>query len=164
MIGELKENFDGLKLPTAQEVMSVFFYNHKVLSLTIKKSAKNTRDLVKKKWFQAKIPTCGPDYVVKKIIKLHTFWTNLFKNRNRRKSVSQRKKESNFTKELKKLFDITKSGAEKFLDNDKTLFLNSQRTSNRYGFIDESELINSSEEKENDAMDVAEIGKHFFYR
>lgn len=39
LIGEMKENFVGRKLPTNGEVMSVFLYQHDVNKLTLKKSA-----------------------------------------------------------------------------------------------------------------------------
>lgn len=160
LIGPMRENLVGLKLPTLNEVMSLLFYQHKYLDLKLKPSVSITVDKVLEKWKLAGIPTSNKKYIVKKLSNFYTLWQNLQRNKHSKSSPAQKKKEDMFSLKLRQLFDIARLNAYKFLDDDKKIFLKSQRSANRYGFIDINDKSNA-EHKETMKMDIK--GKYFLY-
>ncbi|KAK0177260.1 hypothetical protein PV328_001332 [Microctonus aethiopoides] len=130
------ENFEGRKLPSMKEVMSVFLYQKTILKLDHKQSLRNTIDKVEEKWSQAGIPTCGKTYALRKFKKLLDEKRKLQKNPKRKGSNTQKKKEAAFRQKLTNLFDIAKMNVEKYITDDKKLFLSGQRSKSRFGFID----------------------------
>lgn len=130
------ENFDGRKLPSVQEVMSVYLYHKKNLKAQRRECLLITINKVKEKWSQAGIPTCGTEYAIKKLSGLLDQVKNLQKSSKRRRSKTQKQKESIFGHKLKNLFDIAQFNVEKFINDDQKLFLAGQRSKSRFGLID----------------------------
>ncbi|KAL3273053.1 hypothetical protein HHI36_014509 [Cryptolaemus montrouzieri] len=60
----------------------------------------------------------------------------LTKSSKRRRSKTQKQKESNFGHKLKNLFDIAKFNVERFINDDQKLFLAGQRSKSRFGLMD----------------------------
>lgn len=140
------EDFVGRKLPSVEEVMSVYLYHKKKINVQRKESLSITIDKVRDKWSQAGIPMCGKDYAVNKLSKLLDQVKNLQKSSKRRRSKTQKQKESNFGHKLKKLFDIAKFNVEKFINDDQKLFLAGQRSKSRFGLIDNTSTSEEIEE------------------
>ncbi|KAH0567858.1 hypothetical protein KQX54_015225 [Cotesia glomerata] len=69
----------------------------------------------------------------------------------------RKKNEAIFHQKIANLFDIAKVNVEKYLTDDKKLFLSGQRSKSRFGLIDIVQL--SSAEITEDAMDVEPVGK-----
>ncbi|XP_046481517.1 uncharacterized protein [Neodiprion pinetum] len=151
LIGDIKENLVGRKLPTNGEVLSAFLYQHCIHKLTLKKSASGTIKKVEEKWLQAGLPTCKNSHAVQKVLQLFNEWLKLKKSRYRKKSTTQKKKETMLKEKFVKLFDIARLDPKQKLDDTKKLFLESQRSNKRYGFIDTSA---SNEEIHQVAMDI----------
>ncbi|CAD6233969.1 GSCOCG00012342001-RA-CDS [Cotesia congregata] len=86
------------------------------------------------------------------------------KNYKRKKSIAQKKKESNFSQKLKNLFDIAKLNVNKYIDEEKKLFLAGQRSKNRFGFIDNNTLTQQEDQNQDimvvDSADVDEPADH----
>ncbi|KAL3275307.1 hypothetical protein HHI36_020074 [Cryptolaemus montrouzieri] len=95
-----------------------------------------TIDKVQEKWSQAGIPTCGKDYAIQKLSDFLDQVKNLQKSSKRRRSKTQKQKESNFGHKLKNLFDIAKFNVERFINDDQKLFLAGQRSKSRFGLMD----------------------------
>lgn len=159
LIGEMKENFAGKKLPTGKEVMSVFFYEHTVLKKVIKESSKNTITKLSEIWYAAEIPTCGLQYAASKVTKMFKSWKSIQKNCKQTMSAAQKIKENIFLENLNKLFDISKKNVEELLDDDKKLFFLSQKSPTRYGFID-SNITEMSTATHDDIMEVDDSGNY----
>lgn len=158
VIGDPIENFVGRKLPTIKEVIAVFFYQKNILGLDYRKSIQITIDKLDQKWSEAGIPTCGKKYAFKKFEKILEEEKKLQKCSQRRRSVTQKKNEAVFYKKMTNLFDLAKVNVEKYLTDDKKLFLSGQRSKSRFGFIDNSLELNS-EGNAVDTMDVEPVGK-----
>lgn len=103
----LIEDFDGRRLPSIQEVMSVYLYHKKNLRAQRRECLLITINKVKEKWSQAGITTCGTEYAIKKLSGLLDQVKNLQKSSNRRWSKTQKQKKSNFGHKLKNLFDCS---------------------------------------------------------
>ncbi|KAH0549836.1 hypothetical protein KQX54_014979 [Cotesia glomerata] len=130
IIGDPVEDFVGRKLPLIKEVIA---------------------------WPEAGIPTCGKKYVLKKFEKILED-KKLQKSSQRKRSAIQKKNEAIFHQKLANLFDIAKVNVEKYLTDDKKLFLSGQRSKSRFGLIDNVVQLSSAENTE-DAMDVEPVGK-----
>ncbi|KAK0072222.1 hypothetical protein PV326_000294, partial [Microctonus aethiopoides] len=88
--GDPIEDFDGRKLPSIKEVMSVFLYQKMVLKLDYKQSPRNTIDKVNEKWCQAGIPTCGKKYASNKFEKLLDKYKKIRKYSQRKQSNAKK--------------------------------------------------------------------------
>lgn len=157
LVGGPTNSFSGRKLPTVVEVMSVFLYQKKVLKFQHQHSINLTITKVQEKWTEAGIPTCGEAYAQKKLSNLLDDVKKIQRNTNRKQSVAQKKKESNFSVKLKKLFDIAKLNVNKYIDENKKLFLAGQRSKNRLGFIDNT-TSTQAEDQRDDIMVVDSTG------
>lgn len=157
IIGDPVEDFVGRKLPLIKEVIAVFFYHKNILKINYRGSLQETIDKLEKKWSEAGIPTCGKKYALKKFEKILED-KKLQKSSRRKRSAIQKKNEAIFHQKLANLFDIAKVNVEKYLTDDKKLFLSGQRSKSRFGLIDNVVQLSSAENTE-DAMDVEPVGK-----
>lgn len=148
LIGPQISRFRMRKLPTTGEVLSLFFYKHNELKLTVRKSAMETMEAVQQLWNRAEIPVSQLHHSVKKLVSLHTVWKNLRKSQRRKKSVPQQLKERKFTSSLKQLFNIARTDAIQSLTETQRHFLASQSHNSRRGFLPASPKENH-DEKEN---------------
>ncbi|KAH0549621.1 hypothetical protein KQX54_011283 [Cotesia glomerata] len=131
IISDPVEDFVGRKLPLIKEVIA---------------------------WSEAGIPTCGKKYALKKFERILEEDKKLQKSSQRKRSAIQKKNEAIFHQKLANLFDIAKVNVEKYLTDDKKLFLSGQRSKSRFGLIDNVVQLSSAENTE-DAMDVEPVGK-----
>lgn len=139
LIGKVTKDFVGRKLPLFKEVMSVFFYHHKICKLTIKRSSARTAKQLIELWRQTEIPLRHESSIILSIIRFHHKWLLLSKSKRQKKSPTQKKKESIFCNDLYKLFDISHENALNIIDATKKHFLECQKQSSRRGFVDNFE-------------------------
>ncbi|XP_044591947.1 uncharacterized protein LOC123270078 [Cotesia glomerata] len=156
IIGDPVEDFVGRKLPLIKEVIAVFFYHKNILKINYRGSLQKTIDKLEKKWSEAGIPACGKKCALKKFEKILGEDKKLQKSSQRKWSAIQKKNEAIFHQKLANLFDIAKVNVEKYLTDDKKLFLSGQRSKSRFGLIDNVVQLSSAENTE-DAMDVEPV-------
>lgn len=146
LVGFTSQNILGRKLPTIEQVLCLFFHNYKVLNLPIGESYSRTIKEIQQLWTRAQIPTQRNDNCIRKLKKIYEVWIKLFKNRSNKKSPAQMSKESVFTSDLKKIFDIScQNVLEKLKSNDIKHFYISQNNSSRRGLIDSISTVKDAE-------------------
>lgn len=133
LVGNITTQIVGAKLPSNRQVLSVYFYNIRVVNMSIKESAALVIKEVSIFWQKARIPTKRTDHCVEKLIKLHDEWKSLQKNFTRTGS-KDRERRDRFVDIMEDLFDIAHSDALEQMKNeeDKT-FLILQRQKGRPG-------------------------------
>ncbi|XP_044579240.1 uncharacterized protein LOC123261589 [Cotesia glomerata] len=151
LIGKPMQKISERKLPTVKEVMSVFFYQLKVLKCSIKQSAKNATDQVIELWKNNQIPTSGSTNVIQKILRYHNRWLKLQKSFVRKKSSAQNKNVIIFQNEIKALFDIVDHKSIKLLDNDIRELYSNQKSDTR------KEILSNNPNKLNSTMNTMEV-------
>ena len=83
LVGSIPNQMVGAKLPSNRQVLSVFFYNVRVVNLTTKESAALVIQEISIFWQNARIPTRRTDHCVDKVLKLYDEWKGLQKNLTR---------------------------------------------------------------------------------
>lgn len=156
-IGVPYDQILGNKLPSRKQVLSVFFFNHRVRNLTISASANMVAEELLVFWKKARVPTQEKKRCVKKVISLHNEWIAVTKHINRR-NVTQQKKEDDFAESLEDLFDVA---AEKALQTMKIeedrQFLILQRQKGRPGsMIGVDNVLFQKEKRRMKRLEVAE--------
>lgn len=133
LIGEMKNQILGSKLPSQRECLSVLFYNMRVVKMNLSDAANLVMDECLIFWKKARIPTKDKSDCVKKIKKLYETWRKLEKS-CKRLSETQKSKEKLFEKNMNNLFDIAHINALNLIsiEEDKE-FLIAQRKTNRVG-------------------------------
>lgn len=91
LVGFETSQISERKLPTNRQVLSLFFYKHKCLKLTIRQSATEVAKNVIKIWAEFNLPIVKLFYVMSKIECLFREWKNLSKSRNNKKTVAKKK-------------------------------------------------------------------------
>lgn len=135
LVGTEYSQILGEKLPSNKQVLSVFFYNHNIVKLTIRESAFLAIKEATVFWSKAKIPTRDKQRCVEKLEKLHNEWLLIYKNKNRR-SLTQCEKEKVFVEKLDDLFDIAHADALTIMKcEDAKQFLIGQRQKGRQGCL-----------------------------
>lgn len=124
LVGFETSQISERKLPTQRQILSLFFYKHKSLNLTIRQSATEVAKDVIKIWSDFNLPTIKVFYVVGKIECLCREWKNLLKSRKNKKTTAKKNKEMEFTQKLDKLFNISKKSLEQFLTGEQKALLN----------------------------------------
>ena len=110
LIGPTIQTLAGGKLPSIGDVMSVFFYHHKVNKETIKESAKQVIKKVLPFWEMARIATCLEIRARRRVEKQFKKWMNLKKSSSRKTEIQQ-KQEKVYKEGLSELFDIAHANA-----------------------------------------------------
>ncbi|EFN67151.1 hypothetical protein EAG_09683 [Camponotus floridanus] len=151
LIGKPLQKISERKLPTVKEVMSVFFYQLKVLKCSIKQSSKNAACQVIELWKNNQIPTSESTNVIKKILRYHNRWMKLQKSFVRKKSSAQNKNEMRFQNEIKALFDIVDYKSLKLLDNNIQELYSNQKSDTR------KEILSNNPNKTNRTMNMMEV-------
>lgn len=133
LVGVLRNQILGSKLPSLRDCLSVLFHNIRILNMTISDAAHLVIDECLIFWRKARIPTRDRSDCVKKLMKVHEKWINLKKS-SKRKGVTQIRKENMFEEEMNNLFDIAHANALNLMsiEEDKQ-FLIAQRKPNRVG-------------------------------
>lgn len=124
----------GSKLPSNRQVLSVLFYNIRVVKLTFHESAKLTVEELLIFWKKARIPVRQDHHIVLKIQQLYEIWRKIQKNANRKDNPAQSQREDEFCSKLDDLFDVAHKDALNMMSiqEDKN-FLLMQRQKNRPG-------------------------------
>lgn len=134
LIGPEIKEIKGRKLPTKLQALKLFFHKHNQENLIVHKSAVMTVIEIEKMWQQAEIPVIKTQNSTNKLLKLHQTWKSLQKN-CKKKTDTQRAKESKFKKDLDQLFDIARRDALAGLTSSTQEFLTSQRNKSRRGLL-----------------------------
>lgn len=125
----------GAKLPSKKQVLSVLFFNHRTLGMTLRDSAALVFDEVSVFWGKARIPIQTKSHSMDKIVSLHTKWRGLLKS-STRQSEKQKQKEVDFLDSLENLFDIATADAlETIAIEEDKKFLLLQREKGRRGLM-----------------------------
>lgn len=153
LVGPIKSKIEGRKLPTARQVLQVFFYEHYENRHTIRESSTKALQQVMSKWNSGGFTVRELKHCIVKLEKLHSAWQKLKKGSKRKKSVTQREKEATFEKTLDSIFDIARNGLIDDLSESQKEFLTSQRSKNRRGFLPH-DLPISSRVSESDSAET----------
>lgn len=136
----------GSKLPSKKQVLSVFFFNHRTLKLTLRDSAALVHDELAVFWAKARIPIQSKHRSIEKILAIHGQWQTLFKT-SKRRTDNQQQKETAFMDDLNDLFDIAAFDAlERIMEEDKQ-FLILQRQKGRPGSMAGIDKVTVDREK-----------------
>lgn len=80
LIGDVKYQITGSKLPSNGQVLAVLFYNIREVNLTVNESANLTIRECIIYWEKARIPTKSLPNCVKKFVNFYQVWRDLQKN------------------------------------------------------------------------------------
>lgn len=150
LIGFKSHQIVSTKLPSNQEVLSVFLYNLITAKLGDKESARLVALEIEIFWTKAGIPVSDASYISKKVKKLHDEWSNLRKGKYTHQAQSHLQKEKDFSDKLDDLFNVAKKDALSLVKGDIREFLQSQREKGRPGdFAGISEKVRQTAEKRN---------------
>lgn len=110
LVGSMNSQIRTSKLPSKGDVLSVLFYNMRIVNLNLYSSASLVIDEVDVFWKKARIPTQNRSNCIIKLQGLYNTLRDLEKSKNR-KSELQMQRESDFVEGLSDLFDIATSNA-----------------------------------------------------
>lgn len=80
LVGDIKYQITGAKLPSNRQVLAVLFYNIREVNLKVNESANLTIRECIIFWEKARIPTRALPNCVKKLVDLYQVWRDLQKN------------------------------------------------------------------------------------
>lgn len=133
LIGYMKHQITGSKLPSRGDCLKVLMYNLRMTKLNLNESAALVTDECLVFWRKARIPTQEPHKCKEKLKKLYEEWRSLSKNM-KKKSEYLKKKENVFLNKLDDLFDIAHQNAlDQIKIEEDRLFLSKQREKGRPG-------------------------------
>jgi len=133
LVGSMRNQITGSKLPCRRDVLSVLFYNMREVKLNLHDSASLVIDECLIFWKKARIPTQDRSDCIKKCKKLYEILRKLGKHKTRG-SISCRQKEKEFEDSLNNLFDIAHANALNIIKiNEDKEFLLMQRKNGRPG-------------------------------
>jgi len=133
LIGDVKHQITGSKLPSNGQVLAVLFYNIREVNLSVNESANLTIRECIIYWEKARIPTKSLPNCVKKLVTLYQVWRDLQKNANKTQDVFEQRRQE-FVTNLDKLFDIAHADALQLIKiNEDKIFLQRQREPGRPG-------------------------------
>jgi len=93
LVGVIKNQITGSKLPLKRDILSVLFYNMRIVKLTLRDSGSLVFDECQIFWIKARIPIQDRSNFVTKIKKLYDEWRQLDKNKNRKRLHKKKKYE-----------------------------------------------------------------------
>lgn len=135
LIGCIDHQILGAKLPSNRQVLSVYFYNTKVVRLSRSESASLVADEVAIFYSKARIPVAKPYNNNLKVQRLVDEYKDLQKG-SQRNNEKQIQNEKTFVDKLDDLFDMAHVDAlDMIKDTDVRQFLNSQRQKGRVGCL-----------------------------
>ncbi|CAH0556961.1 unnamed protein product [Brassicogethes aeneus] len=131
LIGVVKHQITGAKLPSNREVLQVFFYNMRFVRLTSKESAKLAVSAASMFWHQARLPIREAHKCGEKLMKMYDTWNRVRKDSS--KGIPHTKR-AEFMEKLDDLFDIAHASALKMIHfEEDRQFLLKQRQKGRPG-------------------------------
>ena len=105
-----QDDITGAKLPSKQQVLSYFLYQHLHLKEVVRTAASATVKKLEDFWNRARIPLKHKQDIIKKVEKLFAEWQALKRNANHR-SETQMKKEQAFKAYFNDIFDVAHADA-----------------------------------------------------
>ena len=99
----------GAKLPSKEQVLSVFLHHHMTLNKGISESASIVTSEVEAYWKKARLPVQRNDKIQEKVKKLFNQWKLLKKNKGR--GGKQEANEKEFQVAMKNQFDVVHTNA-----------------------------------------------------
>jgi hypothetical protein len=133
IVGVMKNQILGNKLPSNKDVLSVLFFNMRMVNLTLQGSISLVIDECLIFWKKARIPTRDRCHCLKQLRKLYEELRNLEKCKNRNSELC-RQREHKFEENLNDLFDIAHASALNIIKiNEDKEFLILQRQKGRPG-------------------------------
>ncbi len=132
LIGQPQQHFGGRVLPTALDVLKVYFYYHKREGVQQKDAVKSVVKRICQIWVKARIPITQERNIVRKMESLLDKYRNLCRSKNRGGSTQQAKEED-FVASCNLLFDIAHHDVMNVIkiEEDK-VFLTDQRSERKY--------------------------------
>ncbi|XP_050499022.1 uncharacterized protein LOC126879795 [Diabrotica virgifera virgifera] len=157
LVGVMKNQICGSKLPCKRDVLSVLFYNMRVVNLNLNDSSALVIDEVVVFWKKARIPVQNRSNCILKLKSLYDNVRNLEKSKNR-DTERQREKENDFKEALDNLFDIATLNAlnEIKIAEDRE-FLIKQREKGRVGCMLGVDIKLLRKEKRKEERTAAEL-------
>lgn len=147
LIGAMKNEITGSKLPSKKDCLTVLFFNMRFVKLNAHDSSRLVIDECLVFWRKARIPTHDYADCVKKLKKLYDDWKKLDKNKYR-KTDTQRNHEHDFEEQLDNLFDIAHANALNMISIEEDVqFLLKQREKGRPGCMLGTDMILAGVEK-----------------
>lgn len=135
LIGDVKHQITGSKLPSNGQVLAVLFYNIREVNLSVNESANLTIRECIIYWEKARIPTKSLPNCVKKLVALYQVWRELQKNAKKTQEVFEQRRQE-FRSNLNNLFDIAHADALQLIKiNEDRIFLQRQREPGRPGHL-----------------------------
>lgn len=133
LVGKLKNQITGLKLPSKRDILSVLFYNMRMVNLNLQESASLVIDECLIYWKKARIPTHHRSDCIVKCKKLYEDLRKLEKHKTRTSDLNKYR-QKDFEESLNDLFDIAHADAIALIkiDEDRQ-FLIAQRKKGRQG-------------------------------
>lgn len=153
LVGDIKEELKGNKLPSIGECLSVLFFNIRAVKLSVQDSASLVIDECLVFWKKACIPTHDHARCVKKLRRVYDDWRNLDKSKLRKRCLTNA--ENMFIQNLDKLFDIAHADALNVMTNyEDKQFLLAQRKEGRPGYMQNATLDSSEREIQENEQDA----------
>ena len=133
IVGVMKNQILGSKLPSIEDVLSVLFFNIRMVKLSLQDSISLVIDECLVFWKKARIPTRDRCHCLKQLKKLYEELRNLEKSKTRDSKLC-RDREHTFEGRLNDLFDISHASALNMIKiNEDKDFLILQRQKGRPG-------------------------------
>ena len=89
LVGKMKSQITGGKLPSKRDILSVLFYNMRMVNLNFQESASLVIDECLIYWKTARIPTHNHSYCIVKCKKLYEDLRNLEKHKTRTSELNK---------------------------------------------------------------------------
>lgn len=163
LVGSIDFNIVGSKLPSNRQVLSVFFYNVRVVKLKTRESASLVIREVMIFWEKARIPIKQNQHCISKVLKIYDEWRYLQKN-NKKDGNVFRERENAFKSNLDNLFDVAHADALSMLKiEEDRQFLISQRQPGRVGCMGGVDYIYSEVEKKREKRKQEELNREQYH-
>lgn len=147
LIGEPSEDFSERVLPTATNVLSVYFHLHKINKVPKKDAISDVVQRLLSIWDKARIPTAEKRAIIKKLEVLIDKYREVEKNAKRGGEV-QRAKEADFVSFTSSIFDIAHINAHTMIRiEEDRLFLHDQRTERKMVMGTEDKTLAKKEQR-----------------
>ena len=132
VVGEPLEQLATRVLPTACDVLRVYFYRHYKEKISQKEAVRTVVQDISNIWAKARVTTYDLKNIVRKLEKLLDTYRNLCRNK-KRSGAAQLAKEQAFSESIKLLFDVAHRDAMTIMtiQEDKA-FLLDQRNERKY--------------------------------
>lgn len=163
LVGTVDNQILGSKLPSNRQVLSVFFYNMRIVKLSARESASLAIREAVIFWEKSRIPTRAVQHCIQKLLDMYEVWRNLQKSSKKVGEVF-RQKEAEFIANFDNLFDIAHSDALKIIkiEEDKQ-FLIAQRQPGRKGCLGGIDKNLESKEKRSEKRKREEFRRKRLY-